>query len=284
MKRTLPFLLFIVLALTGLAGCNPSGTPASSSSAPAVGTPVFIVTPAAKTETALPEEPSASAVSAPSAAPTAVPTSASKTAAVPTAVRTAVPSSGKHVYHIEVSLKAQIVYVYDVTESGGKGALVKTMLCSTGRAGHETPKRTWIILDNSIDQKVVQNTAGFVSHYKFEWLKGCAGQYLTRMWKVDQDANGNEIYNRSSFLFHSAPYENTDKNTLKTEEWNKLGTPASDGCIRLCVADAKWIYDNVAAYSYVYTIEGTEDPALWKQLKRPDLAPGVTRDPTDTAA
>lgn len=279
MKRIFAFLLFVVFALAGLTGCNPFKAPAASSASPALGTPAFIVTPGIKTETVRPEE----TESASPSVPTNTPASSSPTVSAPTAVRTAPPVSSKRVYHIEVSLKAQIVYIYDVTESGEKGSLVKTMLCSTGRTGHETPKRTWVVLDNDIDQKVVRDPADFVSHYKFEWLKGCAGQYLTRMWKVDQDANGKEVFRRSNYLFHSAPYENkNDKNSLETEEWNKLGTPASDGCIRLCVADAKWIYDNVAAYSYVYTIEGTEDPALWQQLKLPDLAPGVTRDPTDT--
>ena len=72
-----------------------------------------------------------------------------------------------------------------------------------------------------------------------------------------------------------------DKNTLKTAEWNKLGRRASTGCIRMNVADAKWIYDYVAAYSYVYTIQGTPDPELWAALKLPDLPLDVTRDPTD---
>ena len=45
-------------------------------------------------------------------------------------------------------------------------------------------------------------------------------------------------------LFHSVPYLRQDKSTLKYEEYDKLGTSASDGCIRLTVEDAKWIYDN----------------------------------------
>lgn len=40
------------------------------------------------------------------------------------------------------------------------------------------------------------------------------------------------------------PYEKKDKSTLEWWEYDKLGTKASLGCIRLKVVDAKWIYDN----------------------------------------
>ena len=33
-------------------------------------------------------------------------------------------------------------------------------------------------------------------------------------------------------------------NNLPASEYLKLGSPASHGCIRACVADAKWVYEN----------------------------------------
>lgn len=45
-------------------------------------------------------------------------------------------------------------------------------------------------------------------------------------------------------MFHSVPYEKKDKSTLEWWEYDKLGTKASLGCVRLKVEDAKWIYDN----------------------------------------
>ena len=39
--------------------------------------------------------------------------------------------------------------------------------------------------------------------------------------------------------------------TLEYWEYDKLGTAASAGCVRLTVADAKWIYDNCASGCYV---------------------------------
>ena len=54
-----------------------------------------------------------------------------------------------------------------------------------------------------------------------------------------------------NILFHSVPYTKKDKSTLEWEEYDKLGTSASLGCIRLTVQDAKWIYDNCMAGTYV---------------------------------
>ncbi|MFA6809055.1 MAG: L,D-transpeptidase, partial [Eubacteriales bacterium] len=44
-------------------------------------------------------------------------------------------------------------------------------------------------------------------------------------------------------LFHSVPMDK-NKNIIEEEE-KKLGSPASHGCIRLEVDQAKWIYDNI---------------------------------------
>lgn len=186
-------------------------------------------------------------------------------------------------YHIEVSLAAQIVYIYELQEDGSKGDLAKAILCSTGGWGvNETPQRKWVVLENGMEKDAVRNGWG-LSRYEFEWFDGkSTGQYMTRLWKVEVDAEtGEEYIAPSGYLMHSVPYTKLDKNTLKTAEWNKLGRRASTGCIRMNVADAKWIYDYVAAYSYVYTIQGTPDPELWAALKLPDLPLDVTRDPTD---
>ena len=48
---------------------------------------------------------------------------------------------------------------------------------------------------------------------------------------------------QGNYLFHSVP---RDENwVVKKEEEDKIGSPASHGCIRLKENDAKWIYDNV---------------------------------------
>lgn len=45
------------------------------------------------------------------------------------------------------------------------------------------------------------------------------------------------------YLFHSVPFD--ESGVVKEAEHQKLGKPASHGCVRLSLADAKWFYDNV---------------------------------------
>ena len=45
-------------------------------------------------------------------------------------------------------------------------------------------------------------------------------------------------------MFHSVPYYTQEKDNLETEQFNLLGDVASLGCVRLCVRDVLWIYEN----------------------------------------
>ena len=65
-----------------------------------------------------------------------------------------------------------------------------------------------------------------------------------------------------------------------TEEYNKLGTTCSHGCIRLCVADAKWIYDNCALGTKVELYDSPDPGPLGKPALKL-LPAGQTWDPTD---
>ena len=88
------------------------------------------------------------------------------------------------------------------------------MVCSVGLDG-ATPTGTYTTSDK----------------YTWRLLSGNVyGQYATRI--------------TGHILFHSVPYFTQSKSDLEYDEYNKLGQPASLGCIRLSVADAKWIYDN----------------------------------------
>lgn len=54
---------------------------------------------------------------------------------------------------------------------------------------------------------------------------------------------------KGTYLFHSIPF--TEDGKIIEEEKEKLGTPASHGCIRLPVDVAKYIYENIPAGSLV---------------------------------
>lgn len=117
-------------------------------------------------------------------------------------------------YYITVNKATNTVTVYKYDEKG-KEIPVKAMVCSVGRAGHDTPE------------------GDFRTYEYYDWrlmVDNTYGRYAVRF-------NG-------SIMFHSVPYFKVAKDSLEWEEYNKLGEKASLGCVRLCVADAKWIYSN----------------------------------------
>jgi hypothetical protein len=80
-------------------------------------------------------------------------------------------------------------------------------------------------------------------------------QYLTR---ID-----------SANAFHSVLYYFADETQLAVQSYEDLGTPASHGCVRLYVGDAKWIYDNCEAGTIITVYEGEYDPEYTMTLRRP---------------
>lgn len=111
---------------------------------------------------------------------------------------------------IDVSVAKQRVTITDA-----KGLVVKQFVCSTGLKGDETPLGVFRVSDRG------------KSFYSPSVSEG--GYYWTRI--------------EGDYLFHSVPF---DKNyNMKPEEAAKLGTPASHGCVRLALNDAKWIYNNI---------------------------------------
>lgn len=111
---------------------------------------------------------------------------------------------------VDVSIAAQRVTVFDADR-----LIVKQFVCSTGSPGNDTPTGTFTVQSRG------------ESFYSETVKEG--GYYWTQF-------HGN-------YLFHSVPF---DKNRqLEPEEAAKIGTPASHGCVRLSIDDAKWIYDNI---------------------------------------
>ena len=127
---------------------------------------------------------------------------------------------------------------------------IKAMLCSVGLNG-ATPNGTFKL--------------GVKRHWHALY-GGVYGQYTSLI-------TGN-------ILFHSVYYYTyRNPNTLSTAEYNKLGSPASAGCVRLNCADAYYIYHNVPVGTPVTIFKGTasDDP-----LPRPaKLTITTNYDPTD---
>ena len=134
-------------------------------------------------------------------------------------------------YLVAVNRAHCTVTVYGQDGNGNYTVPVKAMACSVGREGHETP-----ISMNVVGQR-------FHSAWRAEWCYMVDGSYGRYAISIDTSLAPNE-YDRWGIMFHSVCYYSQDIWKLEYDEYNKLGSPASLGCIRLCVGDEMWLYDN----------------------------------------
>lgn len=140
--------------------------------------------------------------------------------------------TGQPTYAIKVNRAMNTVTVYSMDEMGQYTVPVKAMVCSTARPGHTTPLGSFRL-----------------EAYRSEWrlmFDGTYGQYATCF-------SGN-------YLFHSICYADDSHDAMVRDSYNKLGEPASMGCVRLQTVDAKWIYDNCGAGTPVTIYDDPLDP------------------------
>lgn len=158
-------------------------------------------------------------------------------------------------YYIKINYTANVVTIYKKDANGDYTVPVKAMVCSTGKA---TPKSGVYKTTNKYVWKLLNG--------------GVYGQYATRIV--------------GSILFHSVPYSSPNHNALKYVAYDKLGTKASAGCIRLTVADAKWIYDNCGKGTMVEFYSSSNPGPLGKPTARKIASVVECRnyDPTDPVA
>lgn len=123
-------------------------------------------------------------------------------------------------YTVKVDISEQKVYVYK------DGSLIREMICSTGMEGKDTPVGNF---------KINHRDTWFYSH-KFNQ----GGMYWVG-------------FIGKEYLFHSVPADENGK--IIKEEAEKLGTPASHGCVRLSLEDAKWFYETIPDGTDVIIVE-----------------------------
>ena len=158
-----------------------------------------------------------------------------------------------HPYYIKINVQANVVTVYKKDANGAYTVPVKAIVCSTGSA---TPgsgkyslhgkKRRWANLNG-----------------------GVYGQYTTNIV--------------GGILFHSVPYAvKGDPASLIGRYYDKLGTRASAGCIRLTTIDAMWIYNNISAGTTVEFYSSSNPGPLGKPSARKIVGSKYPNwDPTD---
>ena len=156
-------------------------------------------------------------------------------------------------YFIEVDVKNQVTKVYTPDENGEYTQLHKTFICSTGTVGYPSDVGTWTLSG----RRALWAT--------FPTWGGGTAQYWTKI--------------NESIAFHSVMYRDYDPMQLVKSSYNNLGTRASHGCIRLTVADAKWIYDNCREGVQVWIHEDAKsDPELTYSVKPGGINPDNMRN------
>ena len=112
-------------------------------------------------------------------------------------------------FRIEIDLSRQRVTVFY------KDDMLREMVCSGGAPESPTPKGEFVT-----SQKIPK---AFIERF------GVGAYYWIRFFE--------------EYLIHSVPFDENWE--MITEEFEKLGSPASHGCIRLKLEEAKWLYETL---------------------------------------
>lgn len=149
-------------------------------------------------------------------------------------------------YYLKINKGTNVVTVYTLNDQP-----YTAFVCSTGTA---TPVGT------------------FYTPSKSRWhlLDGPSyGQYCTQI-------TGN-------YLFHSVWYYQQTNSSQSYVQYNRLGSTASHGCVRLTTAAAKWIYDNCPLQTRVTIFNGSsaDDPLGKPSFIHVSSPSGTGWDPTD---
>ena len=163
-------------------------------------------------------------------------------------------------YFLEVDRVNGVMTVY--TDSS-KTIPIKTIRVSVGLPGTPTWTGTYRLSRSAVWQPLMGPS----------W-----GQYGTH---VDGCGQG-------GIFIHSIACGQPNRYNLPVGEYLKLGQPASHGCIRACVADAKWVYENCNG-SVIHIMDGKykADDVFKGPLGKKPITPlrgAGNFDPTDPAA
>lgn len=162
-------------------------------------------------------------------------------------------SGARDIYSITVNRRTNTVTVYTKDQDGQYTVPVRAMICSCGKGGEFTTI-----------------TGDFSIYFQEPWhplYDNVYGMFVSGF--------------KDDFLFHSVPYEATSHDTLETAEFNKLGEPASQGCVRMMVSDVYWIMRNCDLNTPVHVIDADTKADPLGRPNAPKLPVGVTWDPTD---
>ncbi len=132
-----------------------------------------------------------------------------------------VPTKIYTIDRMEVNKAMQMVLVYG-TDAAGNQKVVRHFLCSTGAPLSLTPNGTFWT------KPLTYAAAG--NPWYFFSLNNCWILYCTQLI--------------GNICFHSVPFNGLGASTLSQSGYSAMGHPASHGCIRLLIEDAKFVWEN----------------------------------------
>ena len=185
-------------------------------------------------------------------------------------------SSHQNKFYIEVNRAACVVTIYMYNDETNK---------------YDIPVKTCSVCVGS-DIWTVAGTGGL--HEKSAYTpigtySVCTnGQSVKYTMKPMHEPDGSTVYARwathivGNVYFHSIAVGTQSHYALPAVTYNKLGKPASAGCIRMAVADAKWIYDYTSTGNTIKIVKGsTKKPGPLGKAKTIKVKGGINYDPTD---
>ena len=154
-------------------------------------------------------------------------------------------------YYLECDRVNGVITVYS---NANRNIPVKSIRVSVGAPGTETPLGVFSLTPY----------ARWVELMGPSW-----GQYGTHVYE--------------GIFIHSIPMNSPGHYGIPKADYARLGNPASHGCIRMCVADAKWVYENCGGATIrVFDGNYSSQEVFKGPLGRPALVPMYgDYDPTD---
>ncbi len=185
-------------------------------------------------------------------------------------------ASNKNNFYIEVNRAASVVTIYMYNEETNK---------------YDIPVKTCSVCVGS-DIYTVAGTSGLNENSSYTPLGSYSictnGQSVKYTLKPMHEPNNVVLYARwtthivGNVYFHSIAVGSQSHYALSASTYNRLGTPSSAGCIRMAVADAKWIYDYTSTGNKVKIVKGNaKKPGPLGKAKTIKVKAGINYDPTD---
>ncbi len=166
------------------------------------------------------------------------------------------------------------IYAYD-SQKKDYIIPVKTCTVSVGRDTATTSGAAGLTLSSSYtplgSYSICSN--GTAAKYSLKPMGEPDGSIVYARWASHVVGN---VY------FHAIAVGSQSHYALRASNYNKLGSAASAGCIRMTVADAKWLYDYAAVGSTVKIEKGNSGkPGPLGKAATIKIADSINYDPTD---